>query len=73
MFSSDLGHWDVPDMSEILLEAYELVEHGHLDEAAFRDFTFGNPVRFYTSGNPRFFAGTRVADAAAALVAAEAE
>ena len=26
------------------------MEHGRLDEAAFRDFTFANPVRFYTAG-----------------------
>ena len=72
MFSSDLGHWDVPDMAGILLEAHELVEDGHLDEAAFRDFTFANPVRFYTSANPRFFEGTRVAAEAQALVAQDA-
>jgi hypothetical protein len=70
MFSSDLGHWDVPDMAGILLEAHELVEDGHLDAAAFRDFTFVNPVRFYTSVNPSFFEGTRVAAEAAAVVAA---
>ena len=48
-------------------EAYELVEHGHLSEADFRDFVFGNPVRFYTAVNPRFFAGTAVEKEAAAL------
>jgi hypothetical protein len=70
MFSSDLGHWDVPDMTEILPEAFELVERGLLSEADFRDFVFANPVRFYTSANPRFFDGTRCA-AAAAQVARE--
>jgi predicted TIM-barrel fold metal-dependent hydrolase len=72
MFSSDLGHWDVPDMGEVLLEAHELVEHGHLAEADFRDFVFGNPVRFYTSGRRDFFRGTRVEAAAAELVGLEA-
>ena len=72
MFSSDLGHWDVPDMGGILLEAHELVEHGHLSEADFRDFVFANPVRFYTSGNRGFFRGTRVEAAAATLVAEDA-
>jgi len=67
MFSSDLGHWDVPDMGEILPEAHELVEHGHLSESDFRDFVFGNPVRFYTAVNPRFFEGTAVEKEAAAL------
>ena len=28
IFSSDIGHWDVPDMTEVLEEAYEMVEHG---------------------------------------------
>jgi predicted TIM-barrel fold metal-dependent hydrolase len=72
MFSSDLGHWDVPDMGGILLEAHELVEDGHLSQADFRDFVFGNPVRFYTSGNRDFFRGTRVEAAAEALLAEDA-
>ena len=69
MFSSDMGHWDVPDMTGILPEAHELVEKGLIDEADFRDFVCTNPVRFYTSVNPRFFEGTRVAEAAARIVA----
>ena len=72
MFSSDLGHWDVPDMTGILGEAFEGVEHGLIDERAFRDFVFANPVRFYTRLNPRFFEGTRVEAEAAKLLAADA-
>ncbi|HEX2486423.1 MAG TPA: amidohydrolase family protein [Myxococcota bacterium] len=72
MFSSDLGHWDVPDMGEILLEAHELVEDGHLSEADFREFVFGNPVRFYTSGKRDFFRGTGVEAQAEALLAEDA-
>jgi predicted TIM-barrel fold metal-dependent hydrolase len=60
MFSSDIGHWDVRDMREVVEEAYELVEHGALDEQEFADFTFGNVARFYTDANPRFFEGTAV-------------
>ncbi len=71
MFSSDMGHWDVPDMSAVLEEAYELVEKDLLNEEDFQDFVFTNPVRFYTSVNPDFFANTRVAEAAAAVVAKE--
>jgi len=63
IFSSDIGHWDVPDMREVLEEAYELVEHELLSEADFRDFTFGNVTRLYGSMNPDFFEGTAVADA----------
>ena len=72
MFSSDMGHWDVPEMSEILEEAWELVEHGAIDESDFRDFVLTNPVRFYTSVNPDFFVGTRVEAEAAAIAKQEA-
>ena len=69
MFSSDMGHWDVPDMSSILEEAFGLVEKKMIDEESFRDFVFTNPIRFYTSVNPDFFAQTRIADQAAQVVA----
>ena len=52
MFASDIGHWDVPDMREVLPEAWELVEDGHLDEEDFADFTCGNVVRMLTDANP---------------------
>jgi hypothetical protein len=71
MFSSDLGHWDVPDMGGIVAEAYELVERRLLGEEEFRDFVFANPVRFYTRANPDFFRGTRCEGAAARVVAGE--
>jgi predicted TIM-barrel fold metal-dependent hydrolase len=71
MFSSDMGHWDVPDMTEVLAEAFELVEDGRIGEDDFEQFVFKNPVRFYTSLNPRFFEGTRVEAAAAKVVARE--
>lgn len=69
MFSSDMGHWDVPDMREILGEAWELVEREQIDATDFRDFVFTNPVRFYTRLNPDFFMGTRVEEEAARIVA----
>ena len=58
MMGSDIAHWDVPDMSEVLAEAWEMVDHGWIDEAAFKQFTFSNPARFYTRTNPGFFKGT---------------
>jgi predicted TIM-barrel fold metal-dependent hydrolase len=67
MFSSDIGHWDVPDMAEVLGEAWENVEEGRLDRVAFRDFVFANAARFYTDTNPDFFVGTAVEEAVAAL------
>lgn len=69
MFSSDVGHWDVPDMRVVLVEACEHLDHGRMDEAAFRDFTFANAARFYAQSNPRFFAGTSVGAEVAALMA----
>jgi predicted TIM-barrel fold metal-dependent hydrolase len=59
-FASDIGHWDVRDVREVLCEAWEMVEDGHLDALEFRDFTFGNVVRALTAGNPAFFDGTVV-------------
>ncbi len=60
IFSSDIGHWDVPDMTEVTEEAYELVEHGVLTEEDFRDFVFTNPTTLWTGLNPDFFKGTVV-------------
>lgn len=58
IFSSDIGHWDVPDNRAVLAEAFELVEKGMLTEEDFRDFTFANAVSLYTGTNPDFFKGT---------------
>ena len=55
-----LSHWDVPDMSEVLEEAFEMVEHGWITDDDFRDFMFTNPVNFFTRTNPVFFDGTAV-------------
>jgi predicted TIM-barrel fold metal-dependent hydrolase len=67
IFSSDVGHFDVLDMSEVLEEAWELVEHGMISEADFQEFVFSNPVRLHTALNPDFFKGTVVDDAVAKL------
>jgi len=58
MIGSDISHWDVPDMTEPVEEAYELVEHGRISAADFREFAFLNPVRLHAGMNPRFFEGT---------------
>ena len=41
-------------------EAYELVEHGLLTDADFREFTCDNAIRLHGGMNPRFFDGTSV-------------
>jgi hypothetical protein len=68
IFSSDIGHFDVPDMTGVLPEAYEMVEDELVTSADFRDFTFANVVRLFGTANPRFFEGTRVAKEAAAVL-----
>jgi predicted TIM-barrel fold metal-dependent hydrolase len=70
IFSSDIGHFDVPDMTDVVPEAYELVEHGLIDEDDFRDFMFANAVRFWGEVNPDFFKGTAVEKQAAEVLAA---
>jgi predicted TIM-barrel fold metal-dependent hydrolase len=69
LFSSDIGHFDVPDMAAVVPEAYELVEHGLLTDDDFRDFMFANAVRFWGEVNPEFFKGTAVEKAAAEVLA----
>ena len=68
IFSSDIGHFDVPNMLQPVPEAYELVEHGLITPDDFRDFTFANAVRLWGTQNPRFFEGTVVAEEAATVL-----
>jgi hypothetical protein len=60
----------VPDVREVLPEAWELVADGHATEADFRALTFENPVSLWASGNPTFFAGTSVESAVATALRA---
>jgi predicted TIM-barrel fold metal-dependent hydrolase len=69
LFSSDIGHFDVPDMGEVVPEAHELVEHGLITADDFRDFMFANAVRFWGEVNPDFFKGTVVEKQAAEVLA----
>jgi hypothetical protein len=70
MFGSDIGHFDVEDMREIVEEVYELVEDGLFTERDFRDFMLENAVRFHGGMNPDFFKGTPAEQAAADILAA---
>lgn len=58
LFGSDIGHWDVPDMRDVLPEAFELVERRLITPEDFRAFVFENPASMWTDANPQFFAGT---------------
>lgn len=66
LFGSDIGHFDVPDMREVLPETYEMVEDGLITASDLRDFVFGYPVEFWTAMNPDFFKGTVVENQVAA-------
>jgi predicted TIM-barrel fold metal-dependent hydrolase len=70
MMGSDISHWDVPDMTEPVADAYGLVERGLLTPEDFREFTFLNAVRLHAGMNPRFFEGTVCEKAAAQALAA---
>ena len=63
LFSSDMGHFDVPNLLGILGEAHEGVEDGWMTAQDFRDFTFTNPATFLTDMNPEFFTGTKIESA----------
>ena len=60
VLSSDISHFDVLDMTEVLEEGGELVEEKGMSEEEFQAFTFGNPVNLWASLNPDFFKGTVV-------------
>jgi len=68
IFSSDIDYWEVLDMTEVVEEAYELVDDGLITEADFRDFVFAKPASFHAETNPDFFKGTAVDGAVETLL-----
>ena len=69
IFSSDIGHWDVPDMTKVLHEAWEMVERELITEDDFRLFVYENTAEMHASMNPDFFKGTAVEQDVAKLMA----
>ncbi len=55
MFASDLGHWDVPDSTRVLPEAWELVENGLVTTDDFRAFAYEHALALWGT---ELFAGT---------------
>jgi hypothetical protein len=55
---SDIGHWDVAVMADVMTEAHELVTDGVLSADQFEAFVHTNPARLYLDQNPEFFNGT---------------
>ncbi len=72
LYGSDIGHWDVPDMSAVGHEAFELAEEGIISAEDFRDFVLVNPVKLWTATNRDFFRGTIVERDVARLAGAAA-
>jgi len=62
IFSSDISHWDVTDMGEVLLEAHELVDKELITKEDFQYFTCDNAVELYQSNNPNYFKDTVIED-----------
>ena len=60
LFSSDAGHFDLPDMRTAVPTSHQLVTRGLLDDQAYAEFVFENAVRLYAGMNAAFFTGTAV-------------
>ena len=69
VFSSDLSHWDVPEMNEVVEEAHGLVRKGILTEQDFRELVFENPANLLLRQNPDFFVGTAAESSVQAMTA----
>jgi hypothetical protein len=69
MLSSDLSHWDVPDMRAVVREAHELVDDDLISPEQFRAFAADNCIRLHGQMNPHFFDGTVVERYAARVLA----
>src|SRR5207247_2081647 len=54
IYSSDIGHFDVPDMQQVLPEAWEMVVDGLIETDDLRDFTFANAEQFWDKQNTHF-------------------
>lgn len=67
VFSSDIGHWDVPDIKSVLPESHHLADKGIITDNDYRDFVFTYPARLHLKANPDFFKGTVVESATGRL------
>jgi len=65
IMGSDIGHWDVVDFGEPVVECVEMLEKGLLSAEDLRAFLFDNPLAFYAGVRGDFFAGTALEAAAA--------
>ena len=68
MFSSDVGHWDVTNVTKVLADSYKFVTEDIMTENNFKDFVFCNAVTLYGGLNKNFFASTIIRDQAAKVL-----
>jgi predicted TIM-barrel fold metal-dependent hydrolase len=71
ILGSDIGHWDVPDATQVIPESYELIEHSVIQADDYEDFVFRHVVLLHGQMNPEFFAGTAVEDRASDVLRRE--
>jgi predicted TIM-barrel fold metal-dependent hydrolase len=65
---SDSGHWDVPDITAVVSNAYSFVEREIISEEDLRYFLSIHPLELYTSLDRDFFKGTAVKQEAEAYL-----
>jgi len=73
LLGSDIGHFDVTDMRDVLPEAIEMVEYKLITQANLRQFLFETPVEFWAGTNPDFFKGTAIENQVAQELKAQQE
>jgi hypothetical protein len=58
LYGSDIGYWDVPDMSNIAEAPPPTASSA--SQTGNQSLLFDNAISFWTANNPNFFKGTRV-------------
>jgi predicted TIM-barrel fold metal-dependent hydrolase len=69
VLGTDIGHWDVPDMTTVVEDAHRLVDTGVIGEEDFRALACDNSIRLYAGINRDFFKGTAVEQYVAGVLA----
>lgn len=64
LFSSDIGHWDVPNAQDVVPGVSSLHADGLLDDDAYAALTHVNVIRAHGGMRDDFFDGTRVSQLA---------
>ena len=62
VLGSDIGHWDVTDIANVVCESAAMIDKGVLDAGQWRKMVCDNPIEMFTRLDPGFFVGTSVGD-----------